>query len=115
MNMTLPETRRGNLDKAGLFSEFLCGPAADIPHAGLETAHELVDAAGIDAALDERRAVTVDEYEMMERTRDASIEQPDFTPDFSILDNWYDTYYATRPRLVLKAVRDYYRTYEWSA
>ena len=69
---------------------------------------------GIDQALDQRRGVTVEEYEMIEKMREVAIEQPDINPDFSILDNWYKKHYEGRGYLVLKNVKDFYRQYEWS-
>jgi hydroxymethylglutaryl-CoA synthase len=69
---------------------------------------------GIDAAFDARREVSVAEYETIENMREQAIEQPCFTPDFSLPAGWYDRYYQNRKRLVLRQVKDFYRTYEWS-
>lgn len=77
-------------------------------------AKEIVAGLQFDAALDRRRTVSVPEYEMVEAVRESCIEKPDFVPDFSILDNWYDTHYRGRGLLVLAEVKDYYRTYRWS-
>ncbi len=80
----------------------------------LPGAAEKVKAMRIDEALAARREVTVQEYERIEEIRDASIENPDFKPDFSVLDGWYRRHYEGKGYLVLKEVKDFYRTYEWS-
>jgi 3-hydroxy-3-methylglutaryl CoA synthase len=77
-------------------------------------AKEVVAAMQIDKKLDLRKEVTVKEYEYIEKLRNTYIEQANITPDFSILNNWYDKYYKGKGYLVLKQVKDYYRTYEWS-
>lgn len=68
----------------------------------------------LDQALDERREVSIEEYEMIEKIRDGAVEQPDFMPDFSLLDDWYAQHYQGRGYLVLKAVKKFHREYAWS-
>jgi len=77
-------------------------------------AKDVVAAMQIDKKLDLRREVTVQEYESIEKLRNTYIEQPNIKPDFSILDNWYDKFYKGKNYFVLKEVKDYYRSYEWS-
>ena len=77
-------------------------------------ARETVAAMKIDEALDSRREVSVEEYEAIEKAREGSIEKPDYSPDFSLLDNWYGSHYEGAGYLVLKGVKDFYRSYEWS-
>jgi 3-hydroxy-3-methylglutaryl CoA synthase len=77
-------------------------------------AREAVGRMKIDEALDARREVSVEEYETIEKMRETTIEKPDFTPDFSMPGGWYEQYYRGRRRLVLREVKDFYRTYEWS-
>jgi hydroxymethylglutaryl-CoA synthase len=77
-------------------------------------ARQVVGRMGITEALDARREVSVEEYEAIEKMREATIEQADLTPDFSIPDGWYDRYYRGKKRLVLREVKDFYRKYEWS-
>ncbi len=77
-------------------------------------ARETVAAMKIDQALEERREVSVAEYEAIEKAREAAIERSDVQPDFGILDGWYERFYRGRGRLVLKQVKDFYRSYEWS-
>ncbi len=78
----------------------------------LPEAKSWIDKMAIDAAFDKRRAVSVQEYERIENLRESYIENPDFTPDFSVADNWYDKHYVGSGKLVLKKVENYYRTYE---
>ncbi len=77
-------------------------------------AHGVVRRMGIPEALDRRREVSVEEYEAIEKLRESYIENPDFTPDFSVLDNWYEEHYRGNGYLVLEKVESYYRTYAWS-
>jgi hydroxymethylglutaryl-CoA synthase len=77
-------------------------------------AREEIERMRIDQALDARREVSVEEYEGLETRREAAIEKPDFTPDFSLPGGWYEKNYQGRRRLVLREVKDFYRTYEWS-
>jgi hydroxymethylglutaryl-CoA synthase len=92
---------------SGAIGEFYSGLVG--PHAKAE-----IERMAIDAALDERREVSVEEYEEIEKLREQSVEQPNVSPDFSILDGWYNSFYEGRDRLVLREVRDFYRRYEWS-
>lgn len=75
---------------------------------------ETIRKMNLDEEFNKRREVSVEEYEMIENIRETYIENPNITPDFSILDNWYDKFYNGKGYLVLKEVKDYYRTYEWS-
>ena len=90
---------------SGAIGEFYSGTA-------VEGGEKIVKSMNIDAQLDERREVSVEEYELVENVREGQIENPNFSPDFSILDGWYDKYYKGSGKLVLKEVKDYYRTYE---
>ena len=75
-------------------------------------ARKTVDALKIDEKFDARRKVSVAEYEKIETLRESYIENPDFVPDFSVADNWYDKHYTGSGKLVLKEVKDFFRTYE---
>lgn len=66
----------------------------------------------IDERLDERRRCSVEEYEAIEKLRETYVENSDFVPDYSILDGWYEKHYKGSGLLVLKEVKDWYRTYE---
>ena len=75
-------------------------------------AYDIVAAMKIDEQLDARRRCSVAEYEQVETVRDDAIEQRHYQPDFSILDGWYKKHYEGSGLLVLKEVKDFYRTYE---
>jgi len=77
-------------------------------------ANSTVSKMGFDAALDDRHEVDVPEYEEIEKQREAWIEKDSYTPDFSLPAGWYDTHYLGKKKLVLRQVKDFYRTYEWS-
>jgi 3-hydroxy-3-methylglutaryl CoA synthase len=101
-------------DRIGFFS-YGSGAIGEF-YSGLfcSEAREVVAVMGIDEKLDARREVSVAEYETIEKMREQAIEQPCFTPDFSLPEGWYDRHYQGRKRLVLRQVKDFYRTYEWS-
>jgi 3-hydroxy-3-methylglutaryl CoA synthase len=77
-------------------------------------ANTVVTGMQIDAALDARREVDVPEYEEIEKQRESFIEKDTYTPDFSIPAGWYDQHYRGKKKLVLRQVKDFSRTYEWS-
>jgi hydroxymethylglutaryl-CoA synthase len=70
--------------------------------------------AGLAAALDHRRPVTIAEYEKIERVRDASVMAKDFAPDLQTCGDWYEQAYAGQGKLVLERIDGYYRHYRWS-
>lgn len=78
----------------------------------MPNAKKVIGSMKIDEALDARKKVSVEEYELIENLRHNAIEAPDYTPDFSVADNWFDKYYKGSGKLVLKKVENYYRTYE---
>jgi hydroxymethylglutaryl-CoA synthase len=79
-----------------------------------EGAESAVSAMNIDASLDERIEVTVDEYEKIEKKREEYIENSNFVPDFSLPKGLFENTYEGNKKLVLKEVKNFYRTYEWS-
>jgi len=77
-------------------------------------ANSTVSKMAFDASLDDRQEVDVAEYEEIEKQREAWIEKDTYTPDFSLPAGWYDKHYLGKKKLVLRKVKDFYRTYEWS-
>jgi 3-hydroxy-3-methylglutaryl CoA synthase len=77
-------------------------------------AQEVVGAMKIDEALSARRAVSVAEYEAIEKLRESYIEQPEVDPDRSLPEGWYDAFYRDKGYLVLRQVENFARSYEWS-
>ncbi|MBN1685729.1 MAG: hydroxymethylglutaryl-CoA synthase family protein [Spirochaetales bacterium] len=92
---------------SGAIGEFYSGVLCD-------GAAEAIASMAIDRTLDERTEVSVDEYETIERTRESYIENPDFEPDLSLPAGLYSRFYGGKRRLILKNVKNFYRTYEWS-
>ncbi len=79
-----------------------------------ETANEAVLAMDIDSSLDDRIEVSVEEYEIIEKTREQYVENPNFVPDYSLPNRLYERSYKDKQKLVLCGVKDFYRTYAWS-
>jgi hydroxymethylglutaryl-CoA synthase len=101
-------------DRIGLFA-YGSGAIGEF-YSGLicPEARATVESMAIDDELDRRRQVSVAEYERIELMRESHTESPSFEPDFDALGDWYDTYYRGKGYLVLRRVKDFYRTYEWS-
>ena len=74
-------------------------------------AREVVAAADLQAGLDARQAVSVAEYEDIERTRTGFIDRSDYEVDRGGLRGLYARAYNGRGRLVLGGVRDWQREY----
>lgn len=98
-------------DRIGFFS-YGSGAIGEF-YSGIVTpgAREYVNNLQIDKALDERKQLSVKEYEEIENIRESYIEKENFTPDFKILDNWFDKYYKDSGKLVLNNVEEFRRTY----
>jgi hydroxymethylglutaryl-CoA synthase len=77
-------------------------------------AREVVASARVGALLDERRVVTMAEYEACERALSSTIAAREHEPDVSLLPGHYESHYAGRRRLVYRGIHDYRRRYEWS-
>ena len=92
---------------SGAIGEFYSG----IVQPGAKAALAAMDIPG---KLDQRRRCTVEEYEFIEKLRETYIENPNLEPDFSILDGWYKKHYEGSGLLVLKSVKDWYRTYDFA-
>jgi 3-hydroxy-3-methylglutaryl CoA synthase len=90
---------------SGAIGEFYSGTV--LPGAKAELAKM-----NIDEKLAARRVCSVAEYEELEKLRETYIENPDFEPDFTVLDGWYRKHYEGSGLLVLKGVKDWYRSYE---
>jgi 3-hydroxy-3-methylglutaryl CoA synthase len=80
----------------------------------LPGAREVGARARLGALLDERRVVTMAEYEACERALSSTFAARDHEPDTSLLPGHYASRYAGRRRLVFRGIVDYRRRYEWS-
>jgi hydroxymethylglutaryl-CoA synthase len=101
-------------DRVGVFS-YGSGSCAELWSGRVcPEAREVVAAAGLKAALDRRREVSVAEYEALERARVAVIDSGDYATDRLAPAGWYETFYAGKGLLVFDGMSEYYRRYGWS-
>ncbi|HET8640604.1 MAG TPA: hydroxymethylglutaryl-CoA synthase [Pseudonocardiaceae bacterium] len=82
----------------------LVGPAAQAYVRGLD----------IDAHLDSRVALTVEQYEQIEKACETNIDVRSYDPLTQDVGDLYEQRYEGRRLLVLEDVRDYHRNYRWS-
>lgn len=73
-----------------------------------------IKALQLDRHLDERRRLSVEEYEWMEYARERNVENADFQPGRGNPADAYEALYAGRGLLVLEQVKGYIRRYGWS-
>lgn len=107
-----PDVRAG--DRVGVFS-YGSGSCAELWSGRVcPEARQVVAAAGLSAALDRRRVVSVVEYEALERARAAVIDSGDYASDRAAPEGWYEAFYAGKDLLVFEGMREYYRRYGWS-
>jgi 3-hydroxy-3-methylglutaryl CoA synthase len=101
-------------DRLGIFS-YGSGCCAEL-WSGLvgAQARPAAEAAGLIKLLDARRALTVAEYEAIERARTSLVDNGDFETNLASLGDWYDRYYAGKGLLVFRGMKEYYRQYAWS-
>jgi len=104
-----PDLREG--DRVSVFS-YGSGSCAEFYATTVgPRAREVVAAANLQAGLDARMAVSVAEYEEIERTRSGFIDRSDYDIDRGGLSGLYAKAYSGRGRLVLGGVRDWQREY----
>jgi len=77
-------------------------------------AREVASTVKLGKQLDERYALTVREYEDIERERTCWIDAGDFTPSTAGFDGWYDRRYRGKHLLEFRGIEDHYRKYGWS-
>jgi hydroxymethylglutaryl-CoA synthase len=77
-------------------------------------ARETVRAMAFDRKMDEREPLSIEQYERIELAREAFVDNPDYVPEIGELEPAYDRLYRGKKLLVLKEVKDYRRTYDWS-
>lgn len=107
-----PEVAAG--DRLGIFA-YGSGSCSQF-YSGLllPGAWDVAREAGLEQLLNDRRRLTVAEYEAVERERDSGVGVQRFVPDFTALEGWYSRHYEGRGLLVLKRIEDYYREYIFS-
>lgn len=77
-------------------------------------AQAAVKAQGIQAGLDARHPVSVQEYEAIEKARQSYIDRSDYEIDRSNFAEHYERAYAGQKRLILHGVHEWERDYRWS-
>jgi 3-hydroxy-3-methylglutaryl CoA synthase len=92
---------------SGAMGEFYSGRICD-------GAKNIINQMRFDEKLDERKKVSVDEYEMVESRREELIEKENYISDLTILDNWFGKHYSGKRKLILGEVKEYRRIYLWS-
>jgi hydroxymethylglutaryl-CoA synthase len=101
-------------DRIGVYS-YGSGSCAEFYSATVcPGAREAVAEARVASQLDERRALTLDEYEACEREVAAAIAAADYTPCEDLVPGLWDSHYDGHGRLVFLGTRDHYREYAWS-
>jgi len=107
-----PDVKAG--DRLGIFA-YGSGSCAQFYSAiVMPEAQAIASKVGLQAQLDARRPLTIDEYETVEKERDAHVGVSHFTPTWDILGDWYERFYRGKKLLVLRGIADYYREYDWS-
>lgn len=101
-------------DRVGVFS-YGSGSCAEF-YAVEVTARSKAVAAGLRLGdgLDRRFAVTVGQYEVLERARDVRLRSPDFARDAELVPGLYESHYRGQGLLVLERIDNHYRHYAFS-
>lgn len=101
-------------ERVGIFA-YGSGSCAEFYSARIGTrAKAVARAADLQSLCDARRAITVAEYEAIERERDEHTGARDFVARAGCAGHLYEELYAGKRQLVLQKVDGYYRHYEWS-
>lgn len=76
-----------------------------------EKAKEVAKTAGLGALLDQRKSLSLADYEALENARHAMITDPDFQPDLTMASNVYQTHYEGSGLLVYQGSQNFHRQY----
>ncbi len=77
-------------------------------------AREVVAAAQVKQKLDARQDTSIEDYEIIERTRSELIDKPSYELNFDGFDDLYKRAYEGKKRLVLESVTEFQRNYRLS-
>ncbi len=101
-------------DKIGVFG-YGTGSCAELylTLAG-EKAKEVAKAADLQKLLDQRKSLTVTEYETLENARHAMITDPDFQPDMTMAPSAYQTHYEGSGLLIYQGSQNFHRQYDFA-
>lgn len=101
-------------DRIGIFS-YGSGSCAEYYSAlAGKNARRVAEAAGLGPLLEQRPSVSIKDYETLENQRVEMSKSADFIPDPDLVEGLFDTAYRDREKLIFKAIKGYYRTYEFS-
>ena len=75
---------------------------------------EIAAKAGLKNLIENRTAITVADYEAMEKQRDIRIQEGDYNPFSDALQPLYDNAFKGKGLLTYTGSKGYYRTYEFS-
>ena len=64
--------------------------------------------------IERRRAISVEQYEAVERRRQGYIDAGTYKPATDTFGDHYQSFYQGKCLLVLRGLEDYFRTYDWS-
>ncbi len=62
--------------------------------------------------LDNRRQLSVDEYESVETEKDRALEQESYQVNSPGFESWRNEFYVRNKRLTFEGIRDYIRLYK---
>lgn len=89
---------------SGSCAEFWSGLVGD-------SAREIEKKAGLLALLDARKRLTVEQYEAVERERDASVGIQDYVPSRDLVPGWWEEQYEGKGRFYLQKIENHTRFY----
>jgi hydroxymethylglutaryl-CoA synthase len=101
-------------DRISVFS-YGSGSCAEFYTAKVGHDHRAVLAeAGLQSLCDERRMLSVEEYEAIELERSDQVDNPDFVLSLERPSGFFDSHYQGRGKLYLEASEGFFRRYGWS-
>lgn len=100
-------------DKIGVFG-YGTGSCAELYLALVgENAKAVADTAALDTILDQRKSLSISDYEALENTRHAMITDGDFQPDLTMASGVYQTHYKGSGLLVYQGSQNFHRQYDF--
>ena len=79
-----------------------------------DKAQERVASTQMKERLDQRRMLTVPEYEAVEKERTSYVDVATYEPRLDTVPGLYESHYAGQGKLVLKGLNGHFRSYDWS-
>jgi polyketide biosynthesis 3-hydroxy-3-methylglutaryl-CoA synthase-like enzyme PksG len=77
-------------------------------------AKAIVAATNMQARLDERFKLSVEQYEAIEKERTSYVDQETYAPSTDGIGGLYDSHYRGKGLLVFRGLQGYFRQYDWS-